>query len=386
MPQWSRKSLTILICSFSGFLFVFNFFASFKEPISYYEPFKVTRTGFKLKTQNLKRWNYPISIIKYAENQTAQHKLTIFCNAKQLYSNYIISTAIPFTLGIHHYCSDYTFYIDQLLPETLLFFKFQQPKLNLFIVFSKIIFSAIIFISFYRLFSLGKNLSVLRSVLIIQVCVVMMLDPIEWISIIFPTFRVFHYILFCFGWWRCTCEIFSEYIPLLRQKTSLFKYTITIPLFSLIFSFFFRNRYSQNFLAKKALVILSLLSGTVVPTLGLWFIFKAGNTTGRSALIIHIFSGVIAMSAVYFIEILYLSFENEMSFNFPFIGYSIEASFLVAYAMFQTIFKVGQTNDESEQYLPHQQQQEGNHKYEKIEELLENLEAIDDNVKFELPE
>lgn len=92
------------------------------------------------------------------------------------------------------------------------------------------------------------------------------------------------------------------------------------------------------------------------------------------------------MSAVYFIEILYLSFENEMSFNFPFIGYSIEASFLVAYAMFQTIFKVGQTNDESEQYLPHQQQQEGNHKYEKIEELLENLEAIDDNVKFELPE
>lgn len=386
MPQWSRKSLAILICSFTGFLFVFNLFASFNESILYYEPFKVTRSGFKLKTQNLKRGSYPISIIKFSDSQTAELKMTIFCNAKQLYSNYLISTAKPFTLGLNHYCSNYTFYVDPLTPETSLFLRFQHPKLNLFMIFIKILFSAIIFIPFYRFFSLGKNLSVLRSVLIIQICVVMMLDPFEWISNIFPTLRIFHYILFCFGWWRCTCEIFAEYIPLLRQKTSIFKYSIMIPLFGLILSFLFRNYYSQNYIPKKILVIISIFSGTVVPILGFWFIFKAGNTTGRPALIIHIFSGVIVMSAVYFIEILNLSFENEMTFDSSFLGHSIEASFLVAYAMFQTIFKIGETNDESEQYLPHQQQQEGDHKYEKIEELLESLEAIDDNVKFELPE
>lgn len=384
MPQWSRKSLTILICSFSGFLFVFNFFASFNGPISYFEPFQVTRTGFKLKTENLKRGSYPISIIKFSENQT-KLKLTIFCNAKQLYSNYPISTAKPFTLGLHHYCANYTFYTDPLIPETSIFLRFQHPNLNLFIIYIKIIFSAIIFISFYRFFSLGKNLSVLRSVLIIQICVVMMLDPFEWISIIFPSLRIFHHILFCFGWWRCTCEIFAEYIAILRQKTSVFKFMVTIPLCGLILSYLFRNYYSQNYISKKALVVISIFSGTVVPTLGFWFIFKAGNTTGRSALLIHIFSGVIAISAVYFIEILNLSFENEISYDISFLGCSIEASFLCAYAMFQTIFKVGETNDESEQYLPHQQQG-GNHKYEKIEELLENLEAIDDNVKFEIPE
>lgn len=131
-------------------------------------------------------------------------------------------------------------------------------------------------------------------------------------------------------------------------------------------------------------MILSNFAGLVVPILGFWFIFKAGNTTGSSALIIHILSGVFVMSSIYFIEILMLSFENDINYNFPFVNLTIESSFLGAYAMFQIIFKVGETNDESEQYLPHQQQPGGNQKYEKIEELLESLEAIDDNVKFEL--
>lgn len=384
MPQWSRKTLTTLLCSFLGFLFIFNFLASINGPISYYEPFQVTQTGFKLKTVNLKRRSYPVSIIRFSENQTSKLGITIFCNAKQLYSNYLISNAKPFTLGLHNYCPNYSIYVDPITPETSLFFRFQQPQLNAFLIFFKILISAVIFISFFRLFSIGKNLSVLRSVLITQICVVFMLDPFEWISIVFPSLRFLHYIVFSFGWWRCTCEIFSEYIPLVRQKTSLFKFMILIPLSTLILSFLFRNHNNQNSITKMALMILSNFAGLVVPILGFWFIFKAGNTTGSSALIIHILSGVFVMSSIYFIEILMLSFENDINYNFPFVNLTIESSFLGAYAMFQIIFKVGETSDESEQYLPHQQQPGGNQKYEKIEELLESLEAIDDNVKFEL--
>ncbi|OHS96308.1 hypothetical protein TRFO_37524 [Tritrichomonas foetus] len=411
MPQWNSKSLTILICTFSVFLFVFNFFASFVGPIAHYEPLSTNPSSFNIRMRNLKRWNFPLSIVSYpytkpkqSHSHTSHHisptnnspnsnieyindqaikqiNFNGYCKNKLVFSNQSLSLPSPFVFGVFRFCTDFDIFVYPFFQQTSLFLRSKNTLLSIILTFIRYSFIFIIFFSFYRFFSLGKNLSVMRSVLVIQICVIMMLDPFIFLSSFFPSLFFFHYVFFGFGWWRCACEIFTEYAPLVRQKASLFKYVFLIPLVSFLAVYFFRNeKNSSESRLKTVVVVFSCLCGLVLPIFGIWFIFKAGNTSGKSALFIHLFAGILALTVVYFLKIFMISYEN---FADSFLSYSMEISFLAAYAMFQAIFQAGESSDESEQHLPHQQT---NIRYEKIEELLESLTNMDDTVKFDLAE
>lgn len=388
MAQWNPRSLTILICVSTAFLFTFNYFASFIGPLKYSQSFNPTPNGFSLNLNHLKLMHFPISIVGYSENQTAQFKATIFCGSKPIMNSKSISLISPYQIGFLQYNSNYKIFIEPAIPNTALFLELRDPILNIIIQILRFTFIFILFVIFFILFKNGKNFSVLRSVLIIQMMIIFMVDPFTFIGMCFPSLNFISYFIFSFAWYRCAIEVFNEYSVLVRHNSLIFKILLSIPFFCQIVLYLVKG-YDPAHLIKYLFVLISTLAGFNIIALGCYFIMKVGKTTGRSSLIIHITTSVLVLSMVYFISIMEYAYNHELSFSFTgsFLCQTLQISFLGIFGLFQTVFQVGENEANSDSYIPRQlTQRKVGKKYEKIEELLESLESMNDTVKFDMTE
>ena len=380
MPQWNPKSLTLLICSFSGFLIIFNIFAFYVGTISKYFTFSCFYPSFSLTAKNLQPFSYPLYIVFKTHNEKQKEiQCKLFSQEDAITINKNIQNGIEYfwKLPLGFSSSNLEISISPLILDTEVYLRVQNNFLMMVIIILRYIFIVAIGICFSILFKNGKNLSVLRSVLIIQICSIFMLDPLKILSELFPYFSMLHYFLFCLGWWRASCELFLEYAPLVRQKASFFKYFNLVPCISILFCYFYQE---QIFHVRILAISMCFASGSILIIICIWFIMKSGNISAKSTLIIHLTSGIIPLTFIYYIKVFSLLSE---SFRDSFFSYSAEISFLFVFAMFQFIFQNGESANDSNQRISNQQT---NTKYEKIEELLESLTNLDDDVKFEFPD
>jgi hypothetical protein len=222
--------------------------------------------------------------------------------------------------------------------------------------------------AFVFLFRNGKHFSVLRSVLVIQVCCFFMLDPVYIIIELFHSLHFCHAFLFSLFWWRSTSEVFLQYCPLIRQKPIVYRGVIAVPAVVLLLAALSRSQF---------LATVSLATASALPVLAIIFLVKAGSTQGKVTLIVHIVAGIGSMWIVFILnvfQILDSSLRDEL------VSQTLEITVIGAYALFQMIFQMGERSDEAEEHIAKPK------KYEKIEEMLEALTHMDEEVRFEVAE
>jgi hypothetical protein len=269
-------------------------------------------------------------------------------------------------LGIFELCDDISITVGPLIYGSGLFLTVRRPSATKFLWIARYTMLFFIGAAFIFLFRSGKHFSVLRSVLVIQVCCFFMLDPLHILFELFHSISFLHSALFVLFWWRGTSEVFLQYCPLIRQQPTVYRSIIAIPA-----AFFLATAvFNSQFLATAA-----LFTVPVVGVLGIIFLVKVGNTQGKVALVVHIVAGAGTMIAVLLVNVCRIV---DSSLRDEFICQTVEITVLGSYALFQMIFQMGERNDEAEEHLAKPK------KYEKIEEMLEALTHMDEEVRFAL--
>jgi hypothetical protein len=164
--------------------------------------------------------------------------------------------------------------------------------------------------------------------------------------------------------------VFVQYSPLLRLQPIVSKAVVSLH------SFMFLVAVLNEGIG---LLGVGIVSAIVLPLYGAWFLVKAGNTTGKLTLAIHIVSGVFALTVAFLVNLLVLwssEFRDE-----PVVR-TFEVTVVGCFAIFQTIFHMGESTDESEVPIGKREV----HRYEAIEELLEGLTHMDEDIKFDVPQ
>jgi hypothetical protein len=194
-----------------------------------------------------------------------------------------------------------------------------------------------------------------------------MLDPLFLLLEVFHSLHFIHWIVFCFFWWRCACEVFLEYSPLVRQRTVVYRTLLALPAVCFLFATLSGGRLAA---------VIAIALASILPALGVWFVAKAGSTTGRVALVAHMVSGCGAMTVAYLANVLQV-FDSP--FRDELLCQTVEISVVGAFAVFQLVFHMGESSDESEEHIAKQQPR----KFGKIDELLEALTQMDDGIRFD---
>jgi hypothetical protein len=271
-------------------------------------------------------------------------------------------------LGLFELCDDVTLRVSPKVDGVGLWLTLRRPIATRISSVCRYAMVVLVGGSFVIMFRNGKHFSVMRSVLIIQACCFFMLDPLFLFLEIFHSLHFIHWVLFCFFWWRCACEVFLEYSPLVRQRAIFFRALLAIPAVYFLFA---------ALSGARLMGVLAISLSSTPPILGVWFLTKAGSTTGKVALVAHMVPGCGAMTAVYIANVLQV-FDSP--FRDELLCQMIEISVVGTFAVFQMVFHMGERSDESEEHIA--KQQPG--KFGKIDELLEALTQMDEGVRFDI--
>ncbi|EAX96281.1 hypothetical protein TVAG_324550 [Trichomonas vaginalis G3] len=372
MTQWKLRSLVILVVAFLAGLILFNAGAYLMGPKIQALPFTPTNRGYSIKVSNISFISLPVFIESYPLVDNTSY-LSILCGEEAKINDNIISLTSEYNIGLLTLCKDMTVEVWPRNEKCGFWLKRNQPLFSFTVIFFRIIFLGIVGVTFYLLFSHNKNFSIMRSTLITQISCLLILDPIQLIYNFIPSISIIHNIISALGWWRASAELFAEYAPLVRTQYTFYRNVMIAPSVILLFTTVFQGlcRYSfPNFM-----FLFGMCGFLVVPVLSTWFLFKAGSTSGKFALTIHIMSGMISLSVAYLMKIL-RNFNDD--FRESILSETLEISFIGAYALFQTIFQTGESKDESARLLP-----QAVNRYDKIDELLDVLGEIGDDARFE---
>ena len=199
----------------------------------------------------------------------------------------------------------------------------------------------------YFLFKSGKNNSVMRSTLITQTSVLLILDPLKYLITYLPNSIAFlHNVISSIGWWRATVEIFAEYGPLIRHKGQYYRTFTAIPM-AVLFLTTLSEKVSRYYFPFVA-IVLGVFGGLILPISATLFLLKARNINGRNALFVHVISGTISMTVCYFMK--FLRVINE-EFKDSFLCNSVETSFVGCYALFQAVFQAGEATEQDRPFI-----------------------------------
>ena len=373
MVQWKAKSLFLLVFVFLSSLIIFNFCAfSLGKSVSSL-PFTPNSRGNSIHLENLSRKIIPLTVESYPLQDNTSY-LSIWCGEEAQVNDYVISLKEIYHVSIFSMCRDMTIEIWPRHENVGFYVKSQKPLHSLIIIFTRIIFLIAISLTFYIFFTHNKNFSVMRSTLITHISCILILDPFALLINIMPSISIIHSIISTVGWWRASTELFAEYAPLVRPQTSFYKYIAAVPAVVLFFSTALVNvcRFSHP----AFMIRVATIGGMIIPITSIWFLIKAGHISGKTALTVHIIGGALALSVCYFMKFLYNCCEG---FRESLFCQTLEISFIGGYALFQTVFQAGETQDESARLLPQKVK-----RYEKIDELLDILGDIGDDPHFDM--
>lgn len=346
MSQWKLDSLIILCTSFLIFLLFFNVCSFFLGSMAESIPFAATSKGYELTISNLSLNNLPVSIESFPLSSFTPF-LTIKCGDDEEITEKKFSLSTEYFLSVFTLCDTITIQVHPYVPNVGLWLRCHHPIKTHISVFIHFTFLSIIGLSLYFLFKNGKNNSVMRSTLITQTSILLILDPIKYLITFFPrSISFIHTIISSIGWWRCTTEIFAEYGPLIRHKSQFYRSFSAIPTAILLIATFSEkaSRYYFPFLLTASGVI----GGFILPIAATFFLIKARNINGRNALLVHVISGSITMTIAYFMKLLRAINED---FKDSFICDSIETSFVGCYALFQSIFQAGEGSAQEQPFF-----------------------------------
>lgn len=373
MVQWKPKSLFLLVSTFLVSLIAFNGAAFWLGPSISSLPFTPNSRGYSIHLENVSRKFVPLTVESYPLDSNSSY-LSVWCGEEAEVNDYVISLKKTYYISIFSMCKDMTI---EVWPrhENIAFYVKGQKFSHSFVVFiTRAVFLVAIGFSFYTFFSHNKNFSVMRSTLITQISCMFILDPFALFQNILPSVSLIHCIVSSIGWWRACSEIFIEYGPLVKSQTTFYKYIAAVPAVFLFITTSFETFCRYTF--PNFMLLFGSFGGMIIPILTIWFLLKAGNTSGKTALTIHVVGGSFAMSICYFMKILYNCNEE---FRESLVCQTLEISFVGAYALFQTVLQAGESRDESARLLP-----QNVRRYDKIDELLDVLGDIGDDPHFDL--
>ena len=373
MVQWKAKSLFLLVFTFLTSLLIFNLCAFVLGKSISSLPFTPNSRGYSIHLENLSRKILPLTVESYPLSENTSY-LSIWCGEEAEVNDYVISLKESYHVSIFSMCKDMTIEIWPRHSNIGFYAKSQKPIHSLIILLTRILLLSVISFTFYIFFSYNKNFSVMRSTLITQISCILIIDPFQIIQNILPSISIIHCIISTAGWWRACTELFAEYGPLVRPQASFYKYISAIPSVILFFSTAMETMCRFSF--PDFMLTLGIIGGFIVPIVAIWFLIKAGHTSGKTALTVHILSGTLSLSICYYMKILYNCSE---AFRESLYCQTLELTFIGGYALFQAIFQAGESQDESARLLPQKVR-----RYDKIDELLDVLGDIGDDPHFDL--
>jgi len=373
MPQWKVQNMVFMVAFFIISLLVFNIAGFLLGSKIQLIPFIPTNRGYSIKLMNVSIANMPIYIDAYPPCTNVSY-LSVWCGEEAEVNEHKISLASRYYMSVFSLCSQLTIEIWPRHDNIGVWLHGNYSRYCLLLESLRFLFCSIIGFSFYLFFSNNKNQSVMRSILITQASCLLMLDPLHFITSYFHGFSIIHSIISSAGWWRATVELFSEYGPLVRNSNSFYRITMSVP--SIFLVFISLSDKLSRFLFPNSVLYIGLVLGCALPILSLWFLENAGNTSGKMALILHVMSGSITLSAFYFMTMMK---QISDEFKSSLMCETIEISFVSVYCMFYTIFHTGDTKGESTSFLT----QNSVRRYDKIDELLNILGENEDEAKFE---
>jgi hypothetical protein len=331
MPRWKPRSLLILCVSFVLFLLAFNVGSLFLPPLRFAIPFDSSARGYELTVSNLTRRNYPLCVEPYPPSAAICY-LTMICGSQATVYNKPITLSSPHFLNAFSTCDLIKLDVWPNQRGTGLWFRGVSMSTALIQV-SRAVFVIVVVAVFLFLFRRGRHNSAMRSILIIQISAIFMLDPPHLVISYAPWIGKLHPLALCVGWWRGAAEIFEEYVPILRvQRAGLYKLFTAVPSVILWIATF--SEEWSMFLFTAVISFFGTIGGLCLPVAAVYFFVTKEVTTQ-----IHVVSGTVAMTVVYFINLLKaLSAEIK---DAP-IADTIEVSIIGSYALFQTVFQFGE--------------------------------------------
>lgn len=372
MPQWAPQSLACLCISFLSFLCVFNGASLAMGQLVCAVPFDIAGDGYEVSVTDLSLWNLPIyieSVPVLSETATIQ----IWCGEGVMLQNVSFSLKQRHFLNPFSVCETVTIRVTPRFQNAGLWLRGNSPKRAFAAFITRALFICAVAAGFYLLFRRGKNNSVMRSILITQTSVILILDPLYLMSSFFPSLWIVHALVFCIGWWRAVVEIFAEYGPLVRmQKASVYRSFAAVPTVILLSVILMSKLLNTAFLA-----VVGLAGLLMVPTATVAFLVKARHISGMRALLVHMVSGAASLSVVYLVN-LFKVVDTE--FRDSLFCETLETSFAGAYALFQTIFQFGGSTRR-----PHTGTSQSTiRRYEAIDGMLDAIGDFGNDVNFAL--
>jgi hypothetical protein len=368
MPQWSSRSLSVLIFVFVVFLIIFNIGVFLSGPTTLSIPLDPFDSGHRIRMKGLSLTNLPVFLESFPRS-TNVSRIEVTCNGEALVAGRLFPLESNSYLGLFDLCDDVVIETSPRFTGIGTWLRVRRPRAVFVLFCSRYAFLGLVALCFFILFQNRKQFSSLRSVLIIQISILGMIDPFFVFADFFPSVYWLHLTIFTVFWWRCACELFVQYAPLLRLKPLFPKLFVFVPVL-----LFHLSKLTPGILMAG----LGIVGSSIVPLYGAWFLVKAGNTTGKLTLGIHIVSGVFALTIAFVANFLFLFDDLQ---DEPVIR-TLEVTVLGCFAIFQTFLHMGESTDESELHIGKRE----SHRYEQIEELLEALTHLDDDVKFEIPQ
>lgn len=340
MSQWKAQSLVILCVTFLAFLFIFNLGAfqlgKSVNPI----PFQPSERGYEVNIANLSLSNLPISVESYPLSGKTSY-ISILCGDEAEVYDQIISLSEEYYLSLFSLCDRIKIEIWPKHENIGFWVRGHNPTHSLIVFLARAGFISATSIAFYLLFQSGKNNSVMRSILITQTSVILILDPLQLISTFFPSISLLHALISCIGWWRAVAEIFAEYGPLVRHhKNSTYRIIAAVP--SLILFICVVSEKMSRFSCPKFIFALGTVGACVLPIAAVVFLTKARHVSGMCTLAVHVISGTLTMSIAYIMKFMRNVHDDFRDSLFCEIA---EISFVGAYAMFQTVFQFGESRE-----------------------------------------
>ena len=369
MPQWAAPSLVWLCLSFLMFLALINGASFAMGKLVRAVPFEIVPLGYELNLTDVSVWNLPVYVEKVPP-MDGETIIDIWCGDD-------LQEEEPFrgrryALDSFSVCENLKIRVSPTVKNMGVWVRGNSPRRCVVAFCTRALFLCVIAVGFYVMFQKGNNNSVMRSVLITQTSVILILDPLKLISTFFPSILFLHVFVSCIGWWRTVVEIFAEYGPLVRiQKASVYRNLAAIPTVLLLFSHFL-YALSVNW------TVIGFFGGVgvcMLPIAALVFLVKARRVSGMKTLVVHIVSGAMAMTVAYLVNVLRLIDDD---FRESLFCDTVEISFVSAYAMFQTIFHFGGSTPKTHAPPP----QSTFNRCETIDGMLDTMGDFDSSVKF----
>lgn len=369
MAEWNPKSLTKLVLFFLFFLLLFNTGGYLYGPTIVSFPFSPTNRGYITKLLSYSVASLPISIEAYPSISKPTF-LSLWCGEDLPLSEQQINLKKKHNIGILSLCEPETIDVYPQTNNSGLWIETVRPSANLIMLLSRLFFLSLLGLTFYALFKNGKNFSSLRSSLINCVGCIFIIDPLNIFHPIIPDIQYIHMVLTCFGWWRTSAEIFSEYAPLVQASSNFYKKVAAAPTLILLVAHI--TSLAGIVLPMAVFTSITIAGAAVLPVAAVWFLVRAGNTAGRAALFVHVTGGVSAMSLVFLAKMMALGPSPPHMM----LLFTVEISFAGTFGLFHALLEAGESRGGgglSSQAV---------RRYDKIDELLDTLGEGGEGARF----